>query len=58
MSKKYTHCAECGKELGSLYYAHRDNFQEENNAFCSEWCAISARLREEIERGGYVCYAL
>jgi hypothetical protein len=26
MGIKYTHCAECGEELGERFYTYRDNF--------------------------------
>jgi hypothetical protein len=58
MSKKYTHCAECGEELGERFYTYRDNFLQReyfewqdgsDNAFCSDWCALSSLMCEEID---------
>ena len=58
MSVKYTHCAECGAELGERYFTYRDNFLQvkyfeaqngNDNAFCSDDCAAASLMLEEIE---------
>ena len=57
MSKKYTHCAECGTELGDVFCMYLDNYLQvkyfdcpdgKDNVFCSENCAGDALMLEEV----------
>ena len=56
--KIYTHCANCGRELGERFVMVRDNylqvkyFEQEDgsdNAFCSNECALESLMIEEVE---------
>ena len=58
MSKKYTHCYACGRELDERFYTYRAYYLQRNyfdepdgsdNAFCSERCALSALLCWEVD---------
>jgi hypothetical protein len=58
VAKRYTHCAECGAELGERFWMYRDNFLQVNcfeeqdgsdNAFCSNECAARNLMLEEVD---------